>query len=777
MLDRNRSRRWTIAGALLLLAGMGCNDDDPAGPDPVSLAGFVLDVDQDAGRFTVTHETRGDSLREVRFTAGTGEAEIEMGFGSFKFTDEIEDIVRATAVSAPVQQGDQVLLDVQAGGEPLGQVALEADGDSLWMHWTPASAGNRVVLEAACDEDDHFLGLGSHAMDVDHVGQAFGLWTSEPGIGKVDDEDYPGDWFFTGTRHASSYPYPFLLRPHQAHGLLADTTARVEVDLCASDPDRFGVEVWSAQASFLLISGDGPLDVVQGLTDHIGRIDLPRPWVFAPWNDAVRGPDKVREVAALLRESGAPSSVIWTEDWKGAEDSGVGYHLKGEWFLDEEMYPDATELAQELEDDGFKWFAYFAPFVMESTETWDDAVDAGVLIQDAAGDPYQFDGVTFEPTSLVDLTNDDAKVWVRDHLQAALDIGFDGWMADYAEWLPVDAVLASGEDALEVHNAYPVWWQELHAELLADNDFAFFSRSGWVGAPALAPVVWAGDQRTSFDTDDGFPTIIPLGLGLSACGVAVYTHDVAGYQSVGNPFTTKELFFRWASLGAYSPVLRTHHGAFEEDNWQFFSDEETTAHWAAVARENMRLFPYRYGLAREAAEVGTPMILPTSFLFDGEDWGRMDAWMLGSALLVAPVMEEGADGRDVDLPATTTWYDWHTLEPASSGHHAAAVDEIPVFAAAGTTVPTFAQIPDTLVPSSNDGVLDLDDVDGARVVYLFGGGGDFTEADGTAYTVTGTATGSAEAEVTLTNGEAEVGGVTVAIEGTVERTYTLIVVM
>ncbi len=778
MNDTKPPRGWKLAALIAVVALAGCDgEEDPQQPDPIDLGGWELEVDAEAGTFTVAHATRGDSLRDVRLWAGSAEAEIEMGFGSFRFTDGEQAVSPAASLSAPSQQGAQVIIDAQSAEGALGQLILEGDDDDLWLHWTAADAGNRVILGAACDDDDHFLGLGSHAMDVDHVGQAFGLWTSEPGIGKVETEEYPGDWFLTGTRHASSYPYPFLLRPHQAHGLLADTTARVEVDLCASDPGRFEVEVWHSQASFLLLSGDGPLDVVESLTDHVGRIDLPRPWVFAPWNDAVRGPEKVREVATLLRESGAPSSVIWTEDWKGAEDTGVGYHLKGEWFLDEEMYPDAVELAQELEDDGFKWFAYFAPFVVEGTETWDDAVEAGVLIQDATGEPYEFDGVTFEPTSMVDLTGDEARDWVRDHLQDALDIGFDGWMADYAEWLPVDAVLASGEDAMLAHNAYPVWWQELHAELLADNDFAFFSRSGWLGAPALAPVVWAGDQRTSFDTDDGLPTIIPLGLGLSACGVSVFSHDVAGYQSVGNPPTTKELFFRWAWLGAFSPVLRTHHGAFEEDNWQFFSDEETTAHWAVVAREHMRLFPYRYGLARRAVDQGTPMVLPTSFLFEGEDWGRMDVWMLGDALLVAPVMEQGAEGRDVELPAATTWYDWWTHEPATSGHKAAAVDEIPVFAAAGTTVPTFAEIPDTLVEGATGDVTTLADVDGARVVYLFGGGGPFTEADGTTYAVTGAATGAGETEVTLTSGTAEVGGITVEIEGTVERTYTLIVVM
>jgi len=613
-------------------------------------------------------------------------------------------------------------------------------------------------------------------MDVDHVGQAFGVWVSEPGIGKTETEEYPDDWYFTGTRHASSYPFPFLLRPHQAHGLLADTTARVEVDLCASDPGRFSVQVWSGEARFLLLSGDGPLAVVERLTEHTGRLDLPAPWVFAPWNDAVRGPEKVRDVAALLRESGAPSSVIWTEDWKGAEEGAFGYHLKGEWFLDEEMYPDAIELAEELEREGFKWFAYFSPFVVDGTQTWDEAEAAGVLISDAQGEPYRFSGVTFEDTSLVDLSSEDARQWAAERFEAALDIGFDGWMADYAEWLPTDAVLASGEDALTAHNAYPVWWQQLHAEVLEGRDAASFSRSGWVGAGGLAPVVWAGDQRTSFDADDGMPTVVPLGLGLSACGVPVYTHDVAGYQSVGNPPADKELFFRWAALGAFSPILRTHHGAFEEDNWQFFSDEETTAYWAEVARENMRLFPYRYGLARRAAEQGTPMVLPTSFLFDGEPWGRMDAWMLGDALLVAPVVEQGVEGRDVDLPAGTAWYDWTTLTEASSGWHDAALDAIPVFAAAGTTVPLFEQIPDTLVDVVDDGVTTLADMDDRRLVYFFGGGGPFVEGDGTSYTPSGTPTGAAETEVTLTSGETAVGGLTVAIDGPRERTYRLIVV-
>ena len=108
-------------------------------------------------------------------------------------------------------------------------------------------------------------------------------------------------------------------------------------------------------------------------------------------------------------------------------------------------------------------------------------------------------------------------------------------------------------------------------------------RSGWARTSALAPIVWAGDQRTSFDRDDGFPTVLAMGIGMGASGVSLFTHDIGGYQSVGNPPSTRELWFRWASLGAFTPIMRTHHGAFDTDNWQFDSDDATTEHFAAMA--------------------------------------------------------------------------------------------------------------------------------------------------------------------------------------------------
>ena len=759
---------------LVLLLALGCN------PTVVDVGDFTITLDQKTGSMDVTHEVHGEVLEGLVFTAGTGSAEIEMNLGSYAFEDIEEDLVDAGGFGKIYSRVDPVLITIEdASGTSLGTLtALDTGSNLLTLSWAPDEATNRVGFAADCDEDDHFLGMGAHAMDVDHVGQAFPLWVSEPGVGKTETEELPGDWFSTGTRHASSFPVPLISRPHRGQALRLDTSGRIDMDLCASDPGRFSSIAWQeGPLAVSVIAGDDPIDVLRTVSDLDGRPVLPPPWVFAPWNDAIRGEERVLAVADRLREYGAPSSVIWTEDWKGGEDTGFGYHLTPEWRLDEELYPNAHEVAQTLEDRGFKWFGYFAPFVVSETDTWEEAVAANALILDEDGEPYTFIGVpSFEETSLVDLSSQAGRAFAIEHMQAALEIGFDGWMADYAEWLPVDAKLASGQDALEAHNIYPRWWQETNLEATYEYDASFFVRSGWSGTAALAPVVWAGDQRTDFQTDDGLPTVVAMGIGLGASGVPIYTHDIAGYQSLGNDPSTKELWFRWAALGAFTPVMRTHHGAFEPENWQFDSDDETTEYWTEMAREHMRLFPYRYGLAARASNEGVPMILPPAYYYGG-DYGRLDAWMLGEALLVAPVLEEGVSGRDVELPPESAWYDWFTHDTVESGWFDAEMDEIPVFVAADTTVPTFGTIPDTLTGMSTDpDVVDLEEADGERIVYVFGNGGEFVEADGTRYTPSGSASIADSATAAMIDGQLTVGDLTLTIDGDVSRIYTLIVV-
>lgn len=772
---------------LPLLALIGACDT-PTTQEELTLDGFTVTQVDDATLTVVGKD--GAHLEQVRIAWGASTQTVEMNVGAFRFND-VQQVISDLTLGERGGSGSSPSWPlVDADGE-VGRLTLTVeDGDLVATVTTanpaidPAARVDTVAalvrLSAACDPDDAFLGLGSMALDVNHMGEAFPLWVSEPGIGH-NDTDVPGDdWFLKGTRHGTSYPVPFLLRPQQPSGLLVNTTARVDVDLCKSDPTRWSTTAWSDHVTWTLLQGTSPLAVVEKLTNLTGRPPLAPGWAYGPWNDAVRGPDRVNAVASTLREAAAPSSVIWSEDWKGAKQTGTGYRLSEEWDIDTTLYPDVSGLDASLQGAGFKWFAYFAPFVGMTARSGDESSAAGALVQGPDGDAV-FTGVTFKPTGMIDVFTDAGRAWARHKMEVARDAGFDGWMADYGEWLPTDARMEGGGVGLDVHNDFPRAWQTLNQEVLGDRDAVYFCRSGWLHTASACPVAWLGDQRTSFDADDGLPSILPLALGLSASGVPVTTHDVAGYQSVGNDPRDAELQARWTELGAFSPILRTHHGSYDSDNVQFDSTPETLALWTRYARENARTWPYRYALARQASDVGTPMVLPTSFVFDGEPWDRVDAWMLGRALLVAPVLTKGATSRQVDLPSGVDWYDWWTLTKATSGAFDAPLDTIPVFVASGSTVPLFDVIPDTLGDATDEGVTDFDDADVSRRVLLVGGGApSFVEADGTTYTVTGAATGDAESTLTTTGetaAEGDVGGVHVKVQGPKPRTYTFQVVL
>ncbi|MBS1149510.1 MAG: Alpha-glucosidase, partial [Myxococcaceae bacterium] len=293
------------------------------------------------------------------------------------------------------------------------------------------------------------------------------------------------------------------------------------------------------------------------------------------------------------------------------------------------------------------------------------------------------------------------------------------------------------------HQRYASAWAKLNAEVLAERtdgrQRVFFSRAGWLGSTAFTPVVWGGDQRTSFARDDGLYTVIPIGLNLGLGGVSTYGHDIGGYQSATNPPSTKELFFRWTTLGALTPVMRTHHGTAARDNWRWDKDAETVAHYRRWALLHLRLFPYFDGAAQQAEARGLPLMraLPLIAPEDPAGWTISDQYGLGPSLLVAPVVEEGALKRTVHFPPGA----WIALDGSEiydgpkDVEVAAPLGEIPVFARAGSVLPLLPASIQTLLPAEPP-VIDLDDVKDARVLWVYGeGSGQFTERDGTTYTL------------------------------------------
>ena len=670
----------------------------------------------------------------------------EMQFGTFKPTVDAKGAWRVAQRLVPGEGG---VLDVQDdAGKRLARLRFEAKETGHLVAAIEPGEGPEKHLSwgFACDEKDHYAGFGAQSFDVDHRGFTVPTWVQEQGVGKSENDAYSGAWFLQGTRHASQAPIPQYLSS-RGYILTTETNRRSIFALCSEaaaegeTPKSARVEI-DLPATIHIFDGPTPALAIERATATFGRPRMPPKVAFAPWMDAIFGSDNVRAVAKKLRDNGVPSSVIWSEDWRGGEWAGDSYRLAEEWDVDPALYPDAKSLSDDLHAAGFDWHVYFNPFVFKASKAWNETAPNGWLVKKTDGTPYEFTGATFAETGLIDLDNPDARAWVVQKMRAAIAIGADGWMNDFAEWLPTDGVTAAGP-SLDRHNVYAVQWQEVAREAIDGvkdgQDRLFFSRSGWFGTPALADVFWAGDQRTNFAVDDGLPTILPIGIGLGIVGVSTYGHDIGGYQSGTNEPSTKELFFRWTEIGAWSPVMRTHHGTAPKLEWAWDKDDETIAHFRRYAALHMALVPYLEGLAAHASKTGLPMWrgLMLRFPEDVTAWTITDEVLLGDGILLAPVMKKGATDRPVYLPEGT-WYAWAggaATKGGSTVTAAAPLAEMPVYAAAGTVVPTFPDGVMTLTHGS-PAVPDPSSVSDDRVVYAFlGAGGTFTEQGGLGYAI------------------------------------------
>ena len=147
----------------------------------------------------------------------------------------------------------------------------------------------------------------------------------------------------------------------------------------------------------------------------------------------------------------------------------------------------------------------------------------GMLVSEpSSGNTYEIDspaGVAGVP----DLTWPATAEYVQDQLgRIVSDLGFDGWMADFGEYFPMDARVWTESNPGAYHNLFPVDWvrqsRDVMKKLRPEGDFVYFARSGWTGVQGVAQIHWVGDQEATWSQFDGLPTVVPamLNLGLSA---------------------------------------------------------------------------------------------------------------------------------------------------------------------------------------------------------------------------------------------------------------------
>jgi alpha-glucosidase len=547
--------------------------------------------------------------------------------------------------------------------DPSGDVRFwDADGTLLRHELPPLRRGATVTARHVLRDGERLSGLGEQASPVDLRGSVHRLWNRDPGgaWGPGQDPLYCG--------------IPVLVGLHPDGNVLAfhENTHEVVVtigggDSCIGLPAQVDVAFSGGSLRHYVMTGSLP-NLLDRYSELTGRPPMPPRWALGyhqcKWG--YRSEADIREVAAGFASERVPLSAVHLDI-----DYMDGYRV---FSVDQERFPDLRGLADELKQRGTHLVSIVDPAVKAdpSYDVYVDGVEQGHFLLDERGEPLL--GVVWPGrATFPDFTDPRTRQWWSGWYRRLLASGVSGIWHDMNEptsitlWgdrtFPLETLHAAegrGGDHRECHNVYGLLmdragWEAM-SEFDGDRRPFLLSRSGWAGLQRWA-WNWTGDIESSWD---GLRQQVATAIGLGLSGVPYTGSDIGGFSGIPDA----ELYLRWLEMSVFMPFCRTHSvlGSPNREPWRF--DEPFRSAINRLIRLRYRILPYLYTLAHQAHLTGHPLVRPMCWPDEGGgsslEWPVDDAYLLGDALLVAPVTAPGARSRQIGLPGGR-WYHWRAL--------------------------------------------------------------------------------------------------------------------
>lgn len=620
--------------------------------------GFVVSID---GRRALCH-----SMRAPLFEMGSAEPSVRQRKGGYAIRQKNRSRVKAKAWKQVSARDD--FIDIEF--ENLVRMTVRETSGSLRVTFSRYDqAFNRFLLRLPATAGESVFGCGEQYSRLDLKGSRVPLWSEEQGVGRGHDlitllADLWGG--AGGNWHTTYFGQPSFVTSERAW-VHVDTTAYCVFDF--KRPKTTILSCWAIPDEITLgFAADAP-SAVGALSAVVGRQPALPSWTWeGAWLGVQGGSDDIAGKLSAAKAAGVKVGALWVQDWCGKRVTSFGKQLQWNWSFDRSLYPKLPDDIASLRREGIRFLGYINPFLSIEGDMYAEASKAGYCVKRADGSDYLVTVTTF-PAAMVDLWNPDAFAWIKRVIRREmLDIGMAGWMADFGEYLPADAVLHGGRDPLLAHNEYPVLWAKANAEAVREagkqGEAAFFLRSGWAGSSRHTPSFWAGDQLVDWSRTDGLPSVIPAALSLGFSGSGVWHSDIGGYTTVAWVKRSRECLMRWTELAAFTPIMRTHEGNRPESNAQFWSDPAMLAHFARMSAVWTGLAPYHADTMADYASNGVPAIRHTWLHYEDEPGLRRLSYqyLYGRDLLVAPVTKPGKNLSDAYLPADHWVHLWTSRE-------------------------------------------------------------------------------------------------------------------
>lgn len=491
----------------------------------------------------------------------------------------------------------------------------------------------------------------------------------------------------------SYLPIPILVSS-RGSGLFMNRYERMTIDVDSRivPKNTWQFCVLDAPCDLFVYTTEDPSDVLYGYSLLTGFAPEPAEWSYgtivcryAPDFCTVQG---VLDMANAMEENDFPWEGVIVEGFDASNPAGLAQMSEAVHGLGKKLMLytatgsnplgasfDETDYMVKRASDGNSWL------IPANSDNSEDNPDGGT---------WRY----FDITSLP----------VRDYIfsqkwgGAVRDYSVDGAKVDFCELFPdaYELTFADGKTS-GAHHWYPVLFNTLlFNELNKNPDGAMtINRGGGIGAQRYS-WIWMGDQKREFKYIAAQLKAV-MSCGIS--GVPFGTFDMGGYK---NPADNEDAVFRRAvEFTAFTGNIQTHGTVKRPYDY----DDFTKDIYRKYAKIHDALRPYLVDQGKIASQTGLPLVrhLAIDYWNDEKVWDIEDEYMLGSKLLVAPVLKETTH-RNIYLPEGR-WINLWTGEEYQGGRtlymFSVPEDEIPVFINADADSAAFDSCRDDVVGLHN----------------------------------------------------------------------------
>ncbi|MBM3452940.1 MAG: glycosyl hydrolase [Bacteroidetes bacterium] len=553
--------------------------------------------------------------------------------------------------------------------------------EKLFSQVENSSESKKFKLGLAVSSEEVFYGGGARALGMNRRGNKLELYNQ-------------AHYGYETNAPLMNYCIPMVLSSNK-YAIHFDSPGAGFIDLDSKNINEIQIEIEGSRKTYQIVASESWDSLMRQWTELSGRQPKLPLWTFGNFASrfGYHSQREVEDIVDRFKNDKIPlDAVIIDLYWFGKTIQGTLGNLE----FDRDSFPEPEKMMRSLKSKNIQTILVTEPFVLTTSNRWNDAVKNDIIAKDTSGKILTYD-FYFGNTGLIDIFEEKGRKWFWKRYDELKKMSVAGFWGDLGEpEVHPNHMMHKSFKAREVHNIYGHRWAEMlfsGLKLNYPNERPFIlMRAGYSGSQRFGMIPWSGDVNRTWGGMRSQPEI-SIQMGMQ--GIPYMHSDLGGFAGANDD---PELYLRWLQYGVFQPVFRPH--AQEEVPAEpVFKDNETKELAKQAIELRYRLLPYNYTLMYKAAEFGQPLMRPIFFEDKRPEMLYVDSiYFWGNEFLVAPIFIKNQRIKEIHFPNSANWFDFNNLDYYKGGTSAKislTKNHIPIFVKGGAFIPLIQNLQNT----------------------------------------------------------------------------------